>query len=118
MISKYKDLFHFFKNVLMYLNIHGWKLELIKDSSEGYCWKNRKVITIGLNSKHIKSLILHEISHIRTCIFCNNRHSYSFWKEYRMLTKKFLGEVGDFEFEKEYLNVGFYKLCYDNGYII
>ena len=52
-VSK-KEIVHFFNRVLLYLGEYGWRLNLVPNSSEGYCWKTRKVIDIGAESKDVK----------------------------------------------------------------
>jgi len=106
------DLYHFFKNVMIRLGYHGWVLNLIPNSSEGYCWRNRKRIDIGTNSKSIKSLLLHEIAHIDTCRFCNNKHFITFWRRYEDLMRRFLPSIVPMERYNE--DVGFLSLVYAN----
>ncbi|MCK9435095.1 MAG: hypothetical protein M0R32_09830 [Candidatus Cloacimonetes bacterium] len=115
-ISK-KEITHFFNRVLLYLGEYGWSLNLVPNSSEGYCWKTRKVIDAGENSKDIKQLIIHETAHIRTCRFCNNKHTLDFWMEFDRLKDKFLPGVEISESNKlhrQYMGNGFNRLCYGN----
>ena len=110
-----KDITHFFTRVLLYLGEYGWRLNLVPNSSEGYCWKSRKVIDAGMGSKNIKQLILHEASHIRTCRFCNNRHTQDFWWEFDRLMHRFLpGEPisESNRLHRQYVGKGFNRLCY------
>lgn len=101
---------NFFNNVIVYLGYYGWKLNIIKNSKEGFCWHHKKTIDVGENNSNPKRLILHEISHIDTCRFCNNKHSIFFWKKYEDLMRKFLPLI---ELETRYFeNSGIYKLCY------
>lgn len=112
-----KHIEHFFRNVLMYLKIYDWKLRWIKNSSEGYCWKKTKIIDIGEQTISKKELILHEIAHIRTCRFCNNKHTHNFWWEFERLMNKFLPSVPmskSMILHKRYMATGFYRLCYKN----
>jgi len=116
MMEGEKELRHFFNNVLVYLGIYDWYLNIVYNSSEGYCWKRQRRIDIGEFSENPKRLILHEIAHINTCRFCNNKHSYSFWREYQFLIDKFLSNELDDRTEEMYKDligsVGRYKLCY------
>ncbi len=84
-----KGLIQFFKNTMIKLNHHDWKLRFVNES---YCWENRKIIDIGLRVKNKKQMILHEIAHIRTCRFCNQKHNPDFWKYFDDLLKRFLFE--------------------------
>ena len=100
-----KKLLHFFNNVLVCLNLHGWKLRLETDSSEGYCWKGQKIIDLGLNHNCPKELMLHEIAHISTCRFCNHGHNFTFWKTFDDLVRRFLS--GHVETESSKLHRSF-----------
>lgn len=82
-----KKLIHFFKNVIIQLGYYDWKIEFTHDS---YCWKYRKTITISDKVKNKKQMILHEVAHISTCRFCNQKHNYKFWKHFKDLMKRFL----------------------------
>jgi len=84
---KNKKLVHFFNNVIVRLAYYGWKIKFTNDS---FCWKNRKLITISRKVKNKKQMILHEIAHIGTCRFCNQKHNYKFWKHFDDLMKRFL----------------------------
>jgi len=111
-----KKFIHFFNNVTIKLCIYDWKINFIENSSEGYCWKKRKVIDIGLRNKNIKQLILHEIAHIQTCRFCNQKHNYVFWKTFDNLMRRFLSNEKINESNKlhrQYVSNGFYNLCYE-----
>lgn len=85
-----KEICHFFKNIICRLGYCGWKLKIVYNSSEGYCWKGRRVIDIGIDNRDCKNLLLHEISHIDTCRFCNNKHHIEFWRRYEDLIRRFL----------------------------
>lgn len=102
---------HFFNNVKIKLGYYDWKLRLISDSVEGYCWHKQKVIEIGMKSSKPKQLVLHEIAHIDTCRFCNNMHRIEFWIRYEDLMRRFLPDVS---FQKRYNeNIGHFGLCYE-----
>lgn len=114
-MSLTKELIHFFNNVLIRLSLYGWQLRLT-DSSEGYCWKGRKIIDIGLNCRYPKELILHEIAHILTCRFCNQKHNFTFWKTFDDLVRRFLPEsVGSesFRVHRSFASEGFYGKVYE-----
>lgn len=115
-VSK-KEIVHFFNRILLYLGEYGWRLNIVPNSSEGYCWKARKVIDAGADSKDIKQLIIHEAAHIRTCRFCNNKHSQEFWREFDRLMLKFLPGVEMNEsnrLHRQHMADGFNRLCYQN----
>lgn len=93
------------------LNYYEWKLRFVNES---YCWKNRKIIDIGFKVKNKKQMILHEIAHINTCKFCNQKHNLDFWKCFNDLLKRFLNEnicKEQLEHRKWSTN-GKYKLIY------
>ncbi len=109
---KNKKAVHFFNNVIIRLGYYGWTLRLVPNSSEGYCWIHSKTIDIGEKFKDKKELIIHEISHIDTCRFCNNRHHKKFWKRYEDLMLRFLPDCKPSSRYNE--SGGFIKVCYDN----
>ena len=80
----------FFYNVIRDLGFFGWKLEWYDKSSEGYCWRNRRVINIGPENANIKRLMLHEIAHINTCLNTNVPHCSEFWLRFEKLLNKYL----------------------------
>lgn len=115
-VSK-KEIVHFFNRVLLYIGEYNWRLNLVQNSSEGYCWKSRKVIDVGAGSKDIKQLILHEAAHIKTCRFCNNKHTQEFWREFDRLMDRFLpgAEINESnKLHRKYMGKGFNRLCYMN----
>lgn len=94
------------------LSHHGWRLNLKPFSSEGYCWLHSKTIDIGLDHPCPKELILHEIAHIGTCRFCNQKHNFDFWKLFEDLMRRFLPGVEisqSMRFHQSYASVGVYR---------
>ena len=61
-------------------------------------------------SKNIESLLLHEIAHIGTCRFCNNKHFITFWRRYEDLMRRFLPFASPHMRYNE--DVGFFSLAY------
>jgi len=110
-------LFAFFRNVMVCLGHHGWMLEC-RDSSDSYCWLSKKKITLGLGYKgDPRQILLHEIAHIDTCRFCNNKHTTAFWKRCEYLVRRFL-KTGLDENQirhREFVGGGVYALCYANN---
>jgi hypothetical protein len=109
-----KQLRHFFRNVTHYLGIDNWNIEFCHDS---YCWLNNRIITIDQDySNDLRQLILHEISHIQTAKYCNQKHNPDFWKMMERLTYKFMRCPLDFQQQKhrEYMSQGYYSLKYKN----
>lgn len=100
----------FFNNVMMRLGYYDWTLRIVPDSSEGYCWKGRKIIDIGEGNSNPRQLLIHEISHIGTCRFCNNKHHEFFWRRYRDLMRRFLPGEGIKQSYNE--DIGFFRVCY------
>ena len=97
---------------MIYLGIHDWKIEFSIDS---FCWKSSKKITIDTNYKgDVKQIILHEIAHILTAKYCNQKHSPQFWKQLEFLTVKFLKKGLDkHQIEhRKFMTNGYYALCY------
>ena len=94
------------------LGHHGWVIQFHTDS---YCWVNKKKITIDLNySGDIRQEILHEIAHIGTARFCNNKHNPQFWQLLKRLTYKYLKKELDSGqiYMKSFHGKGIYKLIY------
>jgi hypothetical protein len=111
-----REIEQFFKNVLLCLNIYNWTIRWVPNNSEGYCWKRRKLIDLGEEVEDKKHLLLHEIAHIFTCRFCNNKHTVEFWKCYDDLRRRFLpGEDSLYQGEhRKFMGKGFYSLVYEN----
>jgi len=110
------NLQHFFNNVMVRLSLYGWKLNLKEGSSEGYCWKHSKIIDIGIENANIKELILHEIAHINTCRFCNQKHNFDFWKCFEDLMRRFLPGVEisqAMKFHRLFASDGYYRIVYE-----
>ncbi|MBA7707769.1 hypothetical protein ES703_116651 [subsurface metagenome] len=96
------------------LSYHGWKIEF---TYESFCWKRRKLITIGRKVKNKKQMILHEIAHIGTSRFCNQKHSFDFWKHFDDLMIRFLPHENICQMQiehRKYASRGFYSLGYAN----
>jgi len=106
------DYIHFFKNVCIHLKIYDWK---IKFNGDNYCYKETKTITIDPNyNGDVRQIILHEIAHINTAKFSNQKHNPQFWKHLKYLTKKFLKkDLDKNQIEhKKYMTEGIYALHY------
>ena len=109
-----KQITHFFNNVMVELKHYDWKIIFNNDN---YCWIKNKIITIDLNyDGDVRQIILHEIAHINTAKYCNQKHNLSFWKELEYLTQKFLKKDLDENQKrhKQWMTIGIYKLCYKN----
>ena len=104
----------FFKNVMAQLGYYEWNIQFCSDS---YCWVKQKKITVDENYPgDIRQIILHEIAHINTAKYCNQKHNLDFWKRLSYLTRKFLKNDLDQEQKnhREYFSIGFYNLSYKN----
>jgi hypothetical protein len=110
-----KKLQHFFNNTMIKLGFHGWKLKFVS-GSEGYCWLSRRIIEIGIDSWNPQELILHEISHIGICRFCNNKHNFDFWNRFGDLMRRFLPSKswsGESLLHQTFTGAGFYHRVYE-----
>jgi len=108
---------HFYTNVMAYLGYFGWILNL-KEGHESYCWKQSKRIDIGIAyDGDIRHVILHEIAHIGTAKYCNQKHNPQFWKRLEYLTAKILKTSLDENQRKhrEYCSEGHYAIIYKSG---
>lgn len=116
-VIEHKRLNNFFNNVMMHNGFYGWKLLLCGDS---YCWQYKKLITVDKNyNGDLRQIILHEIAHINTAKYCNQKHNNEFWKTLELLTKKWLkcGLDDTQKKHKEYSTSGIYSLKYKNKLI-
>ena len=105
----------FFKNVMIKLGYYDWNIRFCTDS---YCWIKNKRIDININyNGDIKQIILHEIAHINTAKYCNQKHNYDFWKRLIYLNYKFLKKDLDNNQKRhmEYSTNGCYSLIYKDS---
>lgn len=107
-----KEVQSFFKNVIIRLGHYGWNINFCNSC---YCWLPHKRIDINLNyGGDIRQIILHEIAHIDTAKYCNQKHNPQFWKRLEYLVRKFLKSDLD-KYQKkhrEYMSSGYYSLKY------
>jgi hypothetical protein len=105
---------NFFKNVMMTLNHHDWSINF-RNGSDSYCWKKNKKINIGLDyDGDIRQIILHEIAHIDTARFCNQKHNFQFWNQMEYFCRKFLNQKLDKNQQnhKKYMSKGHFGIVY------
>ena len=103
---------HFFNNVMIRLGYYDWSINFTTDS---YCWLKQKKIDVNMNyTGDLRQIMLHEIAHIETAKFCNQKHNPQFWKRLEYLTIKFLKkEIDKYQIKhKEYMSTGIYSLIY------
>lgn len=113
-MSNQSDLYHFFKNVMICLGHHGWTLRL-GEGHDSYCWINWKRIDIGIDyDGDLRQIVLHEIAHIDTAKYCNQKHNPQFWKMVAYLINRFLKTGLDRNqlFHRAYCSNGVYGLVY------
>ena len=106
----------FFENVIVKLGHYDWTINFCNDY---YCWHFYKRIDVSLNyNGDIRQIILHEIAHIDTAKYCNQKHNPQFWKRLEYLTRKFLKDNLDKHQKKhkEYMSLGYYSLKYIRAY--
>jgi len=107
-----KKYYHFFKNVTIQLGHPDWKIRFCNDN---YCWKDKKRIDIDVSyDGDVRQIILHEIAHIDTAKYCNQKHNPFFWKHLEDLIKKFLKcELDEHQKRhREYTTNGYYSIIY------
>ena len=73
-----------------------------------------------MNQQNWKALILHELSHVYICKFCNNKHNKNFWKVYEDMIRRFLPNYKLTESELRYKNISistnsYYSIKYQEG---
>lgn len=101
-------------NVMLYLKHYGWILNL-KEGHDSYCWINQKRIDVGVAYEgDIRQITLHEIAHIDTAKYCNQKHNPQFWKQVEYLVRKFLKTTLDKNqlHHKKWCHNGFYGIIY------
>jgi hypothetical protein len=104
----------FFKNVMIKLGHYDWSIRFCNDN---YCWIEHKRIDINLTyDGDVHQIILHEIAHIDTAKYCNQKHNPDFWKRLNYLTWKFLKKDLDEHQKrhKKYQTNGLYNMRYKN----
>lgn len=102
----------FFNNVMIKLGHYGWSIRFCNDN---YCWIEHKIIDINVSYKgDVRQIILHEIAHIDTAKYCNQKHNPDFWKRLDYLTWRFLKKDLDENQKrhKDFMTNGIYALCY------
>jgi hypothetical protein len=117
-IRKAKNVIRLWGNVRERLNLYGWKLCLKPDSPEGFCWHIGQVLDVGLKGDDPRELLLHEAAHIDTARFCNNRHTWDFWKKFVDYMERFMPGQPISQSQINHMMYGsdghFYGLCYDS----
>ena len=105
----------FFKDVCVNERIHDWTLSFCSDS---YCWLQSKCINVDFDyNGDLRQLILHEIAHINTCKYTNQKHTYDYWKHMEYLCYKYLRQDIDENQRRHkfFASEGFCSLIYYNG---
>lgn len=108
--------FAFFSNVMSALGHHGWTLEVHR-GSDSYCWLTQRKISLGLGYRgDWRQILLHEVAHIDTCRFCNNKHTPQFWQRCDDLVRRFLKTCLDEHQQRhrQWASEGRYAICYAN----
>ena len=62
----------------------------------------------------LRQIILHEIAHIDTAKYCNQKHNPAFWKHLSYLTWRFLRQDIDNNQKRhqDFMSVGYHSLYY------
>ena len=79
--------------------LKDWTIQLKPESTEGYCWEDKKVITLGLLNDNPLRLLLHEIAHIGINPH-GNKHTQEWFNEYIKLMKRYMPGIDISESEK------------------
>jgi len=69
--------------------LRGWTIRLKPDSTEGYCWEDKKIIDLGLSNPNPLKLLLHEIAHIGNCPH-GNKHNQKWFNDLLELMNKYM----------------------------
>ncbi len=105
----------FFRDVCHNERIYGWTLNFTTDS---YCWLKDKRIDVDWSyDGDLRQIILHEISHITTAKFSNQKHTPAFWKLMESYCRKYLRQGLDENQQrhKQFAGKGIYSLIYYDG---
>ena len=105
---------HFFNNVMVKIGHHDWILNM-RPGHDSYCWIKSKTINLGMDYHgDLRQILLHEIAHIRTARFCNQKHNAQFWKYLEELTHQWLKRGLDENQlrHKHATGGGIYAVCY------
>ena len=97
---------------MMDLNYHDWTIRFCNDN---YCWGRDRRIDVDLSyNGDPRQIILHEIAHINTAKYCNQKHTPAYWKHLTLLTRKYLKRDIDDNQKKhqKYMTDGYYALHY------
>jgi len=78
--------------------LKGWTIKLKPNSTEGYCWEDKRVIDLGLKNVNPLRLLLHEIAHVGINPH-GNKHTQKWFNEYLKLMRKYIPgmEISDGE---------------------
>ena len=79
--------------------LNGWKINLKSNTGDGYCWKDKKIIDIGLDNENPLRLLLHETAHVGINPH-GNKHTQEWFDEYNVLLKKYMPGTGISESDK------------------
>ena len=79
--------------------LKDWTVRFIPDSTEGYCWQDKKVIDIGLLNDNPLRLLLHEIAHVGISPH-GNKHTQEWFDEYLTLMRRYMPGVDISESDK------------------
>lgn len=110
--NKNHQLISFFNNVIIKLGHYDWSIRFCNDN---YCWiKDKRIDIDPTYNGDVRQIILHEIAHIGTAKYCNQKHNPAFWKHLTYLTRKFLKKDLDEHQKKHmmFMSNGFYAMCY------
>jgi len=66
----------------------GWRIKLLPNK-EGYCWRGRKRLDVGVCGRNPSRLLLHEIAHIKPQS-TGNQHNQDWFNIYLGLLKMYL----------------------------
>lgn len=105
---------HFFRRVMLWLGHYGWTLNM-RTGHDSYCWLQAKRIDLGMDyNGDVRQILIHEIAHIGTARFCNQKHNETFWRHAEELTRRFLGcELDENQRRhRAWTGGGIYALCY------
>lgn len=62
--SIYDDLIHDdFNKICKFIGLDGFSLRLVSGHNEGFCYRNKKIIDLGVKDGYNRTLLVHECLH-------------------------------------------------------
>ena len=90
----------------------------MRPGNDSYCWIGSRQIDLGMDyDGDARQILLHEIAHIGTARFCNQKHNIQFWQQLEELTWRWMKRTLDASQlqHKHATGGGIYAVCYGDN---